>query len=484
MSRRDLSIEPVRFLSVFSGIEAASLAFAPLGWRAAGFAEIDPFACAVLAARHGSNLPGEPFPPDGGVPNFGDVTKIPVGGGSPLGRIDVLCGGSPCQSFSFAGKRGSLADARGNLTLAFVDLAHGLADHHGLHTVFWENVPGVLSTSDNAFGCFLGGLVGADGPLAAGGKWPGAGMVAGPRARAAWRVLDAQHFGVPQRRKRVFLVADFGAGADPAAVLFEPKGLCGDSAPRVQARQDIAGYSGARAALGCGDGADGAGDVACFGGGRTSGALDVAATLTAKGQRIDFDVETFVAHALRGEGFDASEDGTGRGTPIVPCASPSRPTAVAFDLRGRAGGALPEGPHDTANLRAASGGSSRSYIAFSAKDYGADAGELAPTLRSGGHRDSHANAGVMPAVALPSYAGDGGAQGADHAWAVRRLTPRECERLQGFPDDYTAIARGGKSAADCPDGPRYRALGNSWAVPVVAWLGARMGASLRARRRP
>ena len=263
-----------------------------------------------------------------------------------------------------------------------------------------------------------------------------------------------------------------------------------------------------------------------------------------------------VAHALRAEGFDASEDGTGRGTPIVPVAMPltagmaksasrmpheqgalvpEQRSAFSFDLRGREGGAMPEGPHDTANLRAASGGSSRSYvaepIAFSQKDHVADAGEIAPTLRAMGHGDSHANAGGQVAVAIqeravcenpkagPDGAGvrtDGAAytleartttqavafqnrvrgddgRGYDRAptasvevcgtletvkqhhvalpWAVRRLMPIECERLQGFPDDWTQIPRGNKPTAD---GPRYKALGNSMAVNVMRVLGERI----------
>ena len=417
-----------RFLSVCSGIEAASCAFAPLGWQAVGFAEIERFPSEVLAHHYGSNMPGDPLATNG-VPNFGDFTTIPLGPGSPLGRVDLLCGGTPCQSFSTAGRRGSLADPRGNLSLAYVDLAHGLVQHHGLRNALWENVPGVLNTPDNAFGCFLGGLVGAGDALRLPrgcARWPDEGMAAGPRARLAWRIFDAQYFGLAQRRRRVFVVADFGNGADPAAVLFERAGLRRNPPARGEAGEGTASDAGACAAIG-----GPAGD----------------------------EVYNLIAHALRGEGFDASEGGTGRGTPIVPVMTfPARmsstqtasccdvapslqainQTAVAFDLRGRDGGAMPEGPHETANLRAASGGSSRSYVAQS-----------------------------------------------DHAarWAVRRLTPRECERLQGFADDYTAIPRGGKPASACPDGPRYKALGNSWAVPVVRWIGARIAAHLPSAER-
>lgn len=197
----------LRFGSVCSGIEAASVAWNPLGWEAAWFAEIEPFPCAVLAYRF----------PD--VPNYGDMTTLPQ-------RIlegeveapDLLCGGTPCQAFSVAGKRRSLDDARGNLSLVFCQIADAI---HSARTrlrksspiVFWENVPGVLNTKDNAFGCFLAELVGADAPLSSGSvRWPCAGLVAGPKRKAAWRVLDAQHFGVPQRRRRVFVVASAVGG--------------------------------------------------------------------------------------------------------------------------------------------------------------------------------------------------------------------------------------------------------------------------------
>lgn len=228
-----------------------------------------------------------------------------------------------------------------------------------------------------------------------------------------------------------------------------------------------------------------------------------------------------IAHALRADGFDASEDGTGRGTPIIPIlevgsrtgkstddlragigiGNPGDPMmftlqsgkqhAIAFDMRGREGGAMPEGPHETANIRAADGGSSRSYVAFSTKDYGADAGEIAPTARAMNHSGSHANAGGQIGIAafhenqrakttLSDTAGSlkvsGGKPGQGYpallnGAVVRRLTPRECERLQGFPDDYTMIEYRGKPAAD---GPRYKALGNSMAVPVMRWLGERI----------
>ncbi len=220
--------------------------------------------------------------------------------------------------------------------------------------------------------------------------------------------------------------------------------------------------------------------------------------------RQDYETETLIAHSLSADGFDSSEDGTGRGVPMVPVAICTAHTqsnghgfsdgiahtleqtnsqAVAFNLRGREGGAVPE-PSPMASIRATSGGSSNSYVAFSAKDYGADVGGIAPTLRGMGHDASHANGGGQLAIAAPLTASYGkqvdssdtssGPPNILHSgMAVRRLIPRECERLQGFPDDYTLVEYRGKLAAD---GPRYRALGNSMAVPVMRWIGQRIAA--------
>lgn len=231
----------LRFGSVCSGIEAASVAWNPLGWEAAWFAEIEPFPCAVLAYRF----------PD--VPNFGDMTTLPqrILDGE-IEAPDLLCGGTPCQAFSVAGKRRSLDDARGNLSLVFCQIADAI---HSARTrlrksspiIFWENVPGVLHTKDNAFGCFLAELVGADAPLSSGSvRWPCAGLVAGPKRKAAWRVLNAQHFGVPQRRRRVFVVAspvEGGGAIDPAKVLFERQGLLGNSSQSDEPRETATAFA-------------------------------------------------------------------------------------------------------------------------------------------------------------------------------------------------------------------------------------------------
>jgi DNA (cytosine-5)-methyltransferase 1 len=485
----------LRYLSVCSGIEAATVAWHPLGWRAVAFSEIEKFPSAVLAHHY----------PD--VPNLGDFTKIDV---TTLGRVDIIAGGTPCQAFSVAGLRQSLADARGNLSLEYVRLAHELAAHNGLRNAVWENVVGVLSTKDNAFGCFLAGLVGADSAIEppARGKWGSSGMVSGPKGRAAWRIQDAQYHGLAQRRRRVLVVADFGNGADPAEVLFERQGVQRHSAPSREAGKDVAGTT----ASGFGSSGDGYWregigplrareqdsheSLAVY-------APEIARCVaTREGSSQDYETTTMVAvgvhgdiaHTLKAEGADASEDGTGRGTPVI--------SVVPIDMRqasrgatmtnnrkhGQSGGAPGTGIGEEGDPSPTIGTSHPPAICFSAKDYGADASfELSPTLRSGNHSESHQNGGVMPAIAFDTFNQavsdvthtlrvSHGLEGvpATFVSAVRRLTPKECERLQGFPDDYTAIPWRGKPADQCPDGPRYKALGNSWAVPKFAWIGRRI----------
>jgi len=360
----------MRFGSVCSGIEAASVAWHPLGWHTAFVSEIDRFPSAVLAHRF----------PD--VPNRGDMTKFEEW---PDAAIDVLVGGTPCQSFSVAGLRKGLADPRGNLMLTF----GAIAARFRPRWLVWENVPGVLSSNGGRdFGTFLG-------------------MLAELGYGFAYRVLDAQFFGVAQRRRRVFVVGYLGNWTRAAAVLFERESLSGHPAPRREARERPAPTLSARPSGGGGLGTD----FDLDGGLITS--HDPACTLTAreyKGALPEADLSTVVAHALRGEGFDASEDGTGRGTPLVAF-HPTQTPISSIDVCHAIG-------------TGSSGGTSTA------------------------------------AVATP--------------WAVRRLTPRECERLQGFPDDWTRIPYRNKPADQCPDGPRYKALGNSMAVPVMRWIGERI----------
>lgn len=360
------------FLSVCSGIEAASCAWNPIGWRALAFSEIEPFPCSLLSQRY----------PE--TPNLGDMTKYKEW---PDANVDLLCGGTPCQSFSVAGLRKGLADPRGNLMLTF----GAIAGQYCPRWLVWENVPGVLSSNGGLdFGSFLGML----GQLGYG---------------FAYRVFDAQYFRVPQRRRRVFVVGHIGNWRPAAAVLFERHSLSGNPAPSREAGQIIAPTITSGVANGgkghgarSGSAKDGLITMA-HGQGGAEIRIDQSPTLTCNHEA------PILAHSLRGEGFDASEDGTGRGTPIVP---------VAFAQNSR--DEVREMPYSGA-LSAQPGMKQTTF------------------MRTGKQ--------------------------------VRRLTPRECERLQGFPDDYTAITHRGKPAKD---GPRYKALGNSWAVPVAHWIGLRI----------
>jgi DNA (cytosine-5)-methyltransferase 1 len=432
------------FGSVCSGIEAASVAWHWLGWRAAFVSEIEAFPRAVLKHHY----------PD--VPLHGDFTTIREG---EYAAIDVLVGGTPCQSFSVAGLRGGLADDRGNLALEFLRLAQRTRPRW----VVWENVPGVLSSSGGRdFGAILGGL----GELGYG--W-------------AYRVLDAQYVrvdgfrrAVPQRRRRVFVVGCTGGWQRAAAVLFERASLGGHPPPRREAGQ------GAAASLAASSGG-------CSGKDAIDGRIipstgDVSHCLNAGGMgRIDYETETVlahasgmtIAHALRADGFDASEDGTGRGTPLVPI-------HVAPTLRagGNAtGGDRPYGTDvDTCDalLPMAFAENSRAEVRLMDGD-----GQMAPQLTTGGGKPGqgqpciafHARQDPDSGPVTHPLDTDGSSIGVLTGWRVRRLTPVECERLQGFPDGYTDVPYRGKAAAD---GPRYKALGNSMAVNVMRWIGRRV----------
>lgn len=456
----------MNFGSVCSGIEAASVAWHPLGYRAAWLAEIEAFPAAVLDHHY----------PE--VPNLGDMTKIAteVLSGT-VAAPDVLVGGTPCQAFSVAGMRAGLQDARGKLTIEFVRLADAI-DHvrtaRGEQPAItvWENVPGVLSDRGNAFGCFLGALAGEDCELQPSGKrWTDAGCVYGPKRAIAWRLLDAQYFGLAQRRRRVFVVASAREGFDPASVLFEREGVRRDTPPRRGPGQDTAGTLASRTGAGGFPGTD----EAC------SGYVQPVAAYSIQ------------AGALRTNPL-SGPDGVGV------------QVDHAYTLEARA---------------------EVQCVAFSCKDHGADAGQISPTLRAMGHSGSHANADGQVAVCVTGdiahtlkaegfdasedgtgrgqpiiasfhenqraeltlndtagavkCAGGKPGQGYPAAMvgiAVRRLTPTECERLQGFPDGYTLVPYRNKEAAD---GPRYKALGNSMAVPVMRFIGQRIADVLNAQ---
>lgn len=385
----------MRFGSVCSGIEAASVAWNPLGWEAAWFSEIDPFPCAVLKHR---------FPE---VPNLGDMSTLPerILSGA-VEAPDLLCGGTPCQAFSVAGKRLSLDDDRGNLSLVFCRIADAIDSARTFQRrrpsiVFWENVPGVLSTKDNAFGCFLAELVGSNFPLSTPtGRWPSAGVASGPKRQVAWRVLDAQHFGVPQRRKRVFVIASARKDFSPPQILFECQGVRGNSAQSGNEREDLAAF------------AEGS-----FGTFRRTPPL---ATLKASGGFLGGGSENLVCYDMT----HASD---------VIRSAPTAPTLLS--RMGTGGNQIP------IVISHPQGAAMRIY----------DDG------KTGALTSTNSSAPIFLSGPV-----------------VRRLTPIECERLQGFPDNWTKIPYRGKSAEECPDSPRYKAIGNSWAVPCVAWIGKRI----------
>lgn len=436
----------MKYLSVCAGVCAATLAWKQLDWQCVGFSEIEAFPRAVLSHHY----------PE--IPLYGDFTKIQTNDGPQVGPVDLLVGGTPCQSFSMAGLRGGLDDARGNLMLEYLKLAVRL----GRPKLVWENVPGVLSSwSDDPdcepqedpdrpgyeivrqrhdFGCFLRAL-----------RELGYGF--------AYRVLDAQYvrvdglpYAVPQRRRRVFLVAYPGDWRGPAAVLSDRDSLFGNTPPRRETEKDVAGT---------------------IGGSTQSGGF----------RTTDLD---------NSGAFIAENDISG--------------TVSAKWANGTGG---------------PSGDECQNIVAFGSKDYGADASEdVSPTLRASTNRHSHENAGAPPAIAftdkdnatdevsppvrtspgsraaiafsmrgrdgenIPEAENDGiapslatGGGGSSHRfvasnWRVRRLTPLECERLMGMPDGYTAIPFKGKPVAT--DGHRYKAIGNSMAVNCMRWIGQRI----------
>ncbi len=446
----------MKYLSVCSGIEAATVAWHHLGWEPAGFAEIEKFPAQVLAHHYSR------------VPNFGDLTEHDQWPLEPR-AVDLLVGGTPCQAFSVAGLRRGMDDARGQLTLEFVRLAARLRPRW----VVWENVPGVLSSGGGRdFGSFLGAL----GELGYG---------------YAYRVLDAQYFGVAQRRRRVFVVGYLGDWRRAAAVLFERESLRGNPPPRREAGQRPAGASVAGAASGRQHAAKWPAEIACtlntrygdkqgledqhaFGGaslfvpavgtdcynGSVTG--DVAATIGTPGSSVNASGPTVMV-AQPAVAFHENQKGKvtlsdtagsltggggkpGQGYPAVmqPIAFKPGQSAAARSLGAQVNIAC--------TLEGGGGGNNKQAIAQ----------PLAPTITASNDPSrSPQSSEVTQQVAAVHSA----------LMQVRRLTPVECERLQGFPDGYTDIRPRGK---DTPDGPRYKALGNSMAVPVMRWIGERI----------
>tara|TARA_R110000868_G_scaffold9079_2_gene45949 strand:+ start:5056 stop:6414 length:1359 start_codon:yes stop_codon:yes gene_type:complete len=446
----------MNYLSVCSGIEAASCAWEHLNWNPVGFSEIEKFPARVLE-HHYPN-----------VTNFGDMTNYKEW--NINGTIGLLVGGTPCQSFSVAGLREGLKDPRGNLMLTYV----GILDHFRPKWFVWENVPGVLSSNE---GRDFGSLLGAVADIGYG---------------FAYRVLDAQYFGVAQRRRRVFVIGNLGDWRGPAKVLFESGCLSRDSPPSREKRKEITTRSGigveitgplAARRFAETDGLSensaqmvvmpdtvGTLDLECGGGRKTHQSVvsghfiptfwngkQVADTITCTSddQRMPDKNKLQAVIAIQdASGRDKSQNGKGWNENVSY-------TLETRGLQGVAHAFNSNARPDEMNISRINQGLTCSQNAAVVQEIavGVDMYNLTTnqdstqTIRGNGHID-HVG-GVMQQM------------------AVRRLTPVECERLQGFPDQYTDILPGGKPT---PDGPRYKALGNSMAVPVMRWIGERIDA--------
>ena len=419
----------MKYLSLCSGIEAATVAWHPLGWEAVAYSEIERFPSEVLAHHYPS------------TPNLGDMTKFKEWNFES--DVDLLVGGTPCQSFSVAGLRKGLDDPRGNLMLTYL----AIADKYRPRWLVWENVPGVLSSNGGKdFGVFLGAL----GELGYG---------------FAYRILDAQYFGVAQRRRRVFVVGYLGNWRPAAAVLFERHSLSGHLAPSRKAREGVAANAREGAAS-------------------SRWPAEISSTLdttfgTKQGledQHVNAGCPMFVpAEMSTVQTLRAKRPGEGGMSHdhehLVPALSPAlntcsganhapdtkayvvQPIALAENTIGRkpenggnGDGFTEEGPMYTLNATGVHG-------------------VAQPTIVHGTQDP------CVSDIAFAQGRNNGGENVMVQAMAVRRLSPKECERLQGFPDNYTDIKPKGKAT---PDGPRYKALGNSMAVPVMAWIGKRI----------
>lgn len=388
----------ITYATACSGIEAPSVAWESLGWAPLWFSEIDKYPCAALAHHYPA------------VPNLGSMNKIPL-----LVELneaeapDVFIAGTPCQSFSVAGLRQGLADERGGLTLKYVQILNTM-DEERLKNgkpatiAVWENVPGVLSSADNAFGCFLAALAGEDAEFAppSKGKWPSAGYIIGGDRTIAWRVLDAQYFGVAQRRRRVFVVASARDDICVGRILFELDGVRRGSPPSREAGQALAAYTSSS-----------------FGAHHEG-----VGTLRASGGDLGGGTETLAVFDRQAIGRKPENGPQGQG----------HATEISYTLT-------------KTDQHAAA------YCA-----------SVAPTMGASGPPYSRVGNERVEADAL--VVALGGA-------TVRRLTPIECERLQGFPDNYTKIAE------NTPNTARYKTLGNAMAVPVIRWIGQRIEKELR-----
>ena len=464
-------------------MEAATVAWHHMGWQPVGFSEIEPFPSSILKHHYPK------------IPNYGDLTQYKQW---PLerGSIDLLVGGTPCQAFSVAGLRKGLDDPRGNLALTFL----GLADHLRPKYILWENVPGVLSSSGGRdFGSFIGALAEL-----------GYGF--------AWRVCDAQYFGVPQRRKRVFLLAIEGAGnwRTAAEILFERKSMSGDFKESNQKGEGTSSDAGASVDASCKLFDKQA--IAQY------GDNGVASTCAARDYKdaTDLVVPVVLDRAAFNQGQNAQYEPLIEQTETCPTIVSKGPHAVQIPFRkskratsttdnetwveGDVSNTLNNfdlgdtrtthavvyenhpndsrvtGPHEIAPTVTSRFGTGGGNVPFVNEE---PVKPLMFKIRGGSETNTGEQGGTVGQSAGKVYLGSEDkaftVANVQDQWlsesktmAVRRLTPVECERLQGFPDNYSQIPWKGKPPEQCPDGPRYKACGNSMAVPVMRWIGERI----------
>ena len=438
----------MKYLSVCSGVEAATVAWHPLGWDPIGYAEIETFPSAVLSHHYPT------------VPNLGDITKYKEW--NTNGTVELLVGGTPCQAFSVAGLRKGLEDPRGNLTLVYT----GILDRFKPKWFVWENVPGVLSSSGGRdFGSFLG-------------------AVAELGYGFSYRVLDAQYFGVPQRRRRVFVVGCLGDWVSASKVLFEPDCLSRNTEESRKTRERTSSPASSSVR----------GNIETFNRQSHSqfGVDPLASTVKARDHKQFTDLVVYETHPADSRVREmgdvcqtvTSRWGTGGGN--VPIA--------LQDVSGRnkaqnGRGWNDEGVSYTLDAAATQG------VAYSIREdaiagnFSATPLTVTPALQAlrPSVQSHHAQTFIAQAVDVYNQNIDGDvtatitrAVGGSNtsgpkimqSMAVRRLTPVECERLQGFPDNYTNIPWRGKP--ESPDSLRYKAMGNSMAVPCMKWIGKRI----------
>ena len=392
----------MKYLSVCSGIEAATVAWHPLGWTPIGFSEIEPFPSAVLAHHYPH------------VTNYGDMTNYETWS-LQENSFDLLVGGTPCQSFSVAGMRGGLRDPRGGLMLTYLEIAQ----RYRPRWIVWENVPGVLSSNGGRdFGSFLGAL----GKLGYG--W-------------AYRVLDAQWIrthghprAVPQRRRRVFVVGCLGDSINPGKVLFESQSLQGNSRKSTKKGKAIA--SSIEDSIGA------EGKSGCYWNGE-----QVAVALTRKGSEDRMPDKDRMFAVIQSENI------------VIPYRKAKRAQSNTDDESW-----VEADNSNTLNVFDNGERDTHSIVALQ--------GNMISRIKGGPTGFGTSDEGSMYTLTKSDI------HGVSTNLTVRRLTPRECERLQGFPDDYTLIPWRGKPQSECPDSLRYRALGNSMAVNCMEWIGERI----------